>query len=76
MTFSDTEMKELDRGTAYNTHNITSLTCTPQAYIRHLADGRSLHGRRVQTHTHTHTHNGYLDLTKTKEKQLLQISLI
>ena len=46
-------MKELGRGTAYNTHNITSLTRTPQAYIRHLADGRSLHGRRVQTHTHT-----------------------
>ena len=44
MTFSDTEMKELGRGTAYNTHNITSLIRTPQACIRHLADGRSLHG--------------------------------
>ena len=55
MTFSDTEMKELGRGTAYNTHNITSLIRTPQVCIRHLADGRSLHGRRVYTHTHTHT---------------------
>ena len=49
-------MKELGRGTAYNTYNITSLIRTPQACIRHLADGRILHGERVYTHTHTHTH--------------------
>ena len=55
-------MQKLGRGTAYNTHNITSLIRTPQACIRHLADGRSLHGGRVytdtdtDTHTHTHTH--------------------
>ena len=47
MTFSDTEIKELSGGTAYNTHNITSLIRTPQACIRHLADGRSLHGRKL-----------------------------
>ena len=41
---------------SYNTHNITSLTLTPQACIRHLADGRSLHDGRVHIHTHTHTH--------------------
>ena len=28
MTFSDTEMKELGSGTAYNTHNTTSLIRT------------------------------------------------
>ena len=68
MTFSDPEMKELGRGTAYNTHNITSLIRTPQACIRYLADGRSLYGGRAytrvpphthtdrDTHTHTHTH--------------------
>ena len=49
MTFSDTEMKELGRGTAYNTHNITSLIRTRQACIRHLADGRIL--GRVYMHT-------------------------
>ena len=48
MTFSDTEMKELDRGTSNNTHNIASLIRTPQVCIRHLADGH--------THTHTQTH--------------------
>ena len=47
MTFSDTEMKELGRGTAYNTHNTTSLIRTPQVCIRRLADGRSLHDGRV-----------------------------
>ena len=60
-------MKELGRGTSYNTHNITSLIRTPQACIRYLADGRSLHGGRVQnthtphTHTHTHTHTYVLN---------------
>ena len=49
-------MKKLGRGTAYNTHNITSLIRTPQACIRNLADGRSLHGGRLYRHTHTHTH--------------------
>ena len=48
-------MKELGRGTAYNTHNIASLIRSPQVCIRHLADGRLLHGGRVYTHTHTHT---------------------
>ena len=47
-------MKELGRGTAYNTHNITSLIRTPQACIRHLAEERSLHGGRVYAHTHKH----------------------
>ena len=61
-------MKELGRGTAYNTHNITSLIRTPQVCIRHLADGRSLHGG---THTHTHTRTythvfSYLSLTFQK----------
>ena len=56
MTFSDTEMKELGRGRAYNTHNITLLIRTPQACIRHLPGGRSLHSGRVHTHTYTHTH--------------------
>ena len=47
MTFSDTEMNELGRGTSDNTHNTTSLIRTPQVYIRHFADGRILHGGRV-----------------------------
>ena len=47
MIFSDTEMKELGGGTAHNTHNTKLLIRTPQACIRHLADGRSLHGGRV-----------------------------
>ena len=56
MKFSDMEMKELGRSTWNDTHNITSLIRTPQVCLRHLADGRSLHGGRVQTHTHTYTH--------------------
>ena len=55
MTFSDTEMKELGRGTAYNTHNITSLIRTLQACIRHLAD------THTHTHTHTHTREHYIN---------------
>ena len=47
MILSDTEMKELGSGTAYNTHNTTSLIRTSQACMRHLADGRSLNGERV-----------------------------
>ena len=54
MTFSDTERKELGRGTAYNTHNISSLIRTSQVCIRHFVDGRSLHSGRVHTHTRTH----------------------
>ena len=50
------EMKELGRSTGDDTHNITLLICTLQKCLRHLADGRSLHGGRVEnTHTHTHT---------------------
>ena len=56
MKFSDMEMKELGRSTWNDTHNITSLIRTPQVCLRHLADGRSLHGGRVQTHTHIHAH--------------------
>ena len=47
MTFSDTEMKELRRGTSDNTHNTISLIGTPQVCTRPLADGRGLHGGRV-----------------------------
>ena len=55
MTFSDTEMKELGRGTAHNTHNITSLIRT----LKHVSD--ILQTEEVFTveeykHTHTHTH--------------------
>ena len=35
---------------------IKSLIRTPQVYLTHPADGRSLHGGTVDTHTHTHTH--------------------
>ena len=54
MTFSDMEMKELGRSTWNDTDNITSLIRTFQVCLRHLTDGRSLHGARVQTHTHNH----------------------
>ena len=49
-------MKELGSGTAYNTHNTTSLIRT----LKHVSDtdGRSLH-----THTHTHTESAPLDGT-------------
>ena len=51
-------MKELGRGTAYNTHNITSLIRT----LKHVSD--ILQTEEVftveeykHTHTHTHTHS-------------------
>ena len=55
MTSSDMKMKELGRSFWNDTHNITSLILTTQVYIRHLADGRSLHGIRIQANIHTHT---------------------
>ena len=55
MTFLEMEMKELGRITWNDTYNITSLIRTPHVYLRHLGDGRSLHGWRLQTHTHTYT---------------------
>ena len=51
MTFLDTEMKELGRGTHQNIHNTRSLIRALQARHIHLADGRSLHGGRIYTHT-------------------------
>ena len=45
----------------YSQHNIVDPY--PQACLQHLADGRSLHGRRVDTHTHTHTHTHAHTLT-------------
>ena len=78
-------MKELGRGTAYNIHNATSLILTPQVCVRHLADGRSLHGGRaythIHTHTHTHTHTNThthtppIDKRKNKLKLVLNINV-
>ena len=70
-------MKELGRGTAYNIHNATSLILTPQVCIRHLADGRSLHGGRAYTltHTQTHTHTPPIDKRKNKLKLVLNINV-
>ena len=47
MTFSEMEMKEIDRSTWNDAHNITSLIRTPQVCLRHLADGRTLQGGRA-----------------------------
>ena len=53
MTFSDTEMKELGSGTAYNTHNTTSLIRT----LKHVSDIlQTEEAFTVNEYTHTHTH--------------------
>ena len=52
MTFSDTEMKELGRGTTYNTHNITSLIRT----LKHVSDIlQTEEAFTVEEYKHTHT---------------------
>ena len=61
-------MKELGRGTAYNTHNTTSLFRTPQVFIKHLADGRSLRWKSINTHTHTHRQTDTHTHTHTSSK--------
>ena len=48
-------MKELGRGTAYNTHNITSLTRTPQD-VSDILQTEEAFTVEEYTHTHTHTH--------------------
>ena len=52
MTFSDTEMKELGRGTTYNAHNITSLirTLKPVSDILQTEEAFT-----VEEYKHTHT---------------------
>ena len=55
MTFSDTEMKELGSGTAYNTHNTTSLIRTLKYVSDILQTEEAL---TVKEYTHTHTHAG------------------
>ena len=47
MTFSDTEMKKLDRSTQINIHNTRSLIRTSQVCLGHVAVRRSLHGGRI-----------------------------
>ena len=47
MTDLETEMKKLSRSTQNNISNTRSLIRTPQVCLRHLADGRSIHGRRI-----------------------------
>ena len=49
MTFLDKKMKELDRNTQIDIHNTKLLIHTPDVCLRHLADGRSLHGGRIAT---------------------------
>ena len=67
MTFSDTEMKELGRGTQINIHNtrsfIRAFKYVPQG---HLADERNLHGGRI--HIHTYTHNQHLCVQSQQRK--------
>ena len=48
-------MKKLGRSTQINIHNTRSLIRTPKVCLKHLAEGKSLHGG-THTHTHTHTH--------------------
>ena len=53
MTFSETEMKELGSGTAYNAHNTTSLIRT----LKHVSDIlQTEEAFTVKEYTHTHTH--------------------
>ena len=42
-------MKELDRNTQIDIHNTKLLIHTPDVYLRHHADGRSLHDGRIAT---------------------------
>ena len=52
MTFSDTEMKEPGRGTALNTHNLTSLIRT----LKHVSDIlQTEKAFTVEEYTHTDT---------------------
>ena len=52
MTFWDTEMKGLSRSSQINIPNTRSLIRTPQVCVRHLAEGRSLHGGKIYTNTY------------------------
>ena len=56
MTFLETEMKELGRGTQHNTHNTRSLIRTLKYVPDIVADGRRLYSEKIKKHTHTHTH--------------------
>ena len=50
-------MKELGSGTAYNTHNTTSLIRT----LKHVSDIlQTEEAFTVKEYTHTHTHNHHL----------------
>ena len=42
---------------------------------KHLADGKTLHGKKIHTHTHTHTHRGF-GITNTLIQDLIVQSLI
>ena len=55
MTFSDTEMKELGSGTAYNTHNTTSLIRTLK-YVSDILQTEEAFTVKEYTHTHTRQH--------------------
>ena len=55
MTFLETEMKELGRGTQHNTHNTRSLIRTLKYVPDIVADGRRLYSEKIKKHTHTHT---------------------
>ena len=55
MTFSDTEMKELGSGTAYNTHYTTSLIRTLK-YVSDILQTEEAFTVEEYKHTHTHTH--------------------
>ena len=56
MTFSDTEMKDLGRGTWNNTHNITLLIRTLKyvSDILQTEDAFTVDEYKHNTHTHTH----------------------
>ena len=52
MIFSDTEMRELGRGTTYNTHNTTSLIRTLK-YVSDILQTEEAFTVKGYKHTHT-----------------------
>ena len=64
MTFSDNKMKEFGRSTWNDTHNITSLICTPRK--------KPSRWKSINTHTHTHKHTHTHWSTIFKRSNLFQ----
>ena len=65
MIFSDTEVRKLGSGTAYNTHNITSLIRTLK-YVSDILQTEEAFTVEEYKHTHTHTHTHFLYLNEAR----------